>query len=113
MNISPSHEQLLTQIAQIQHMERGKLCVIRQGPDRPYYNCQSRENGKNFSRYVPANKVQAYQEAIEAYQRFCQLTEQYADTIIQRTRAELAGDSKKKTSPRSSSWRRKPNSSKS
>jgi hypothetical protein len=113
MKISPSPEQLLAQIAQIQHMERGKLCVLRQGPDGPYYNCQSRENGKNFSRYVPREKVQAYQQAIDAYQRFCQLTEQYADTIIQRTRAELTVDSKKKTSPKSSSWRRKPNSSKS
>ncbi len=111
MNMSTSSEQLLAQIAQIRYMERGKLCVLRQGPDGPYFNCQSRENGKNFSRYVPRDKVQAYQEAIDAYQRFCQLTEQYADTIIQRTRAELVG-AKKEISQRSSSWRRKPNSSK-
>jgi hypothetical protein len=112
MNMPSSPEQLLAQIAHITHMERGKLCVLRQGPDGPYYNCQSRENGRNFSRYVPRDKLQAYQEAIDAYQRFRQLTEQYADAIVQRTRAELAGGSKKKRSQRSSSSRRKPNSSK-
>jgi hypothetical protein len=111
MNTNISPESLLAQIAQIKHMERGKLCVLRQGPDGPYYNCQSRENGKNFSRYVPQDKLQGYQEAIDGYQRFCQLTEQYADSVIQRTRSEWASGSKKKKSPGSSSSRKKPNSS--
>jgi hypothetical protein len=101
-------EELLWQIAQIQHMERGKLCVLREGPDGPYYNCQSRENGKNFARYVSRDKVTAYQRAIDSYQRFLQLTEQYAQGIIDRTRAELAGGSKKKKSRPGSSSPRKP-----
>jgi len=107
-----SPQSLLAQIAQIKHMERGKLCVLREGPDGPYYNCQSRENGKNFSRYVPRDKVQAYQEAIDGYHRFCQLTQQYAQSVIQRTRAQWASGSKKKNSPRNSFSPRKPNSSK-
>jgi len=109
-NLSP--ESLLSQIAEIKQMERGKLCVLREGPDGPYYNCQSRENGKNFSRYVPRDKAHAYQEAIEGYERFCQLTEQYAQSVVQRTRAEWAQGSKKKNSQKSSSSPRKPNSSK-
>ncbi len=42
--------------AQIQHMERGKLCILREGPEGPYYNHQSWENGKNVSRYVPQDQ---------------------------------------------------------
>ena len=48
--------QLLQQIAQIQRMEPGKLCVIGHGPNGPYYNLQCRENGKPVSRYVPADQ---------------------------------------------------------
>ena len=89
-------QELLNQIVQIQHMERGKLCVLRQGPEGPYYNCQSREAGKNFARYVPRDLVPAYQEAIAGYERFQQLTEQYAQQVIEKTRAELAASKKKK-----------------
>lgn len=105
-NLTP--QELLNQIAQIQHMERGKLCVLRQGSEGPYYNCQSRENGRNFSRYVPRDQVQLYQEAIQGYQKFQQLTEQYAQQVIKKTRAELAANSKKKNlkSRPKSSWPR-------
>jgi hypothetical protein len=113
MEIHWSPESLLAQIAQIKQMEKGKLCVLRQGPEGPYYNCQSREKGKTFSRYVPREMIPAYQEAIEGYQRFCQLTEQYAQSLIERTRAQWDSSAKKKNSPKSSSWRRRPNSSRS
>lgn len=93
-------ETLLSEISQIQRMERGKLCVLREGLDGPYYNCQSRENGRNFSRYVPRDKVEAYEEAIAGYQRFVELMEQYAQSVIVRTRIELAGGFKKKEIPR-------------
>lgn len=104
MKSSLTPQELLNQIAQIQRMERGKLCVLRQGPDGPYYNCQSREEGKNFARYVPRNQLAAYQEAIAGYQKFQQLTEQYAQQVIQKTRAELAASKKKNRSPLRSSW---------
>ena len=45
--ITPAH--LLQQIAQIHHMEPGKLCVIGQGPSGPYYNLQCREKGKTLT----------------------------------------------------------------
>ena len=108
MNTNPTPESLLAQISQIKRMEKGKLCVLRHGPDGPYYNCQSHENGKNFSRYVPSNMVAAYQEAIEGYQRFCQLTDHYAQSLIERTRADWASGVKKKTSPKSCFSPKKP-----
>lgn len=98
-----SSQELLNQIAQIQRMERGKLCVLRQGPNGPYYNCQSHENGKNFSRYVPHDQLPAYEEAIAGYQEFQELTEQYARQVIQKTRSELAASKKKNRSRRASS----------
>jgi len=106
MNNIPNPQSLLAQIAQITHMERGKLCVLRHGPNGPYYNCQSREQGKNFSRYVPPHQIQAYQEAIAGFQRYQELVEQYAQSVIERTRAELSHGSKKKKFRRNSSWPR-------
>lgn len=106
MKASLTPQELLNQIAQIQRMERGKLCVLRQGPTGPYFNCQSHENGKNFSRYVPQDQLPAYQEAIAGYQKFQDLTEQYAQQVIQQTRAELAASKNDRCSRRTSSWPR-------
>jgi Family of unknown function (DUF6788) len=89
--------QLLQQIAQIQHMEPGKLCVLRQGPNGPYYNLQWREQGKALSRYVPADQVEGLAQHTANYQRFQNLVDQYAQLIIERTRAERTVGFKKKT----------------
>ncbi len=96
--------QILQQIAQIQHMEPGKLCIIGQGPNGPYYNLQCREKGKTLSLYVPAEQVPAVTEHTANYQQFQALVEQYAQLIVDRTRAERAAGAKKKTPHRSSSW---------
>lgn len=104
MNAQITPQSLLQQIAQLQQMERGKLCVLRQGPQGPYYNHQTWENGKNVSRYVPRDDVPALQQAIAGYEQFQSLTDQYAQMIIERTRAERASGLKKKTSPSKSSW---------
>jgi hypothetical protein len=105
--------QLLSQIVQIPRMERGKLTVMRQGPDGPYYKLQSWEKGRNFSRYVPRDQADAVQEALDGFHQFEELTEQYAQAIIVQTRAELAAQSKKKhyRLRRTSSWRRSRKSS--
>jgi hypothetical protein len=89
--------QLLQQIAQIQHMEPGKLCIIGEGPNGPYYNLQCREGGKTLTRYVPANQVQLVTEHTTNYQHFQSLVGQYAQLIIEQTRAERTAGSKKKT----------------
>jgi hypothetical protein len=103
---SPKPAQWFEQIAHIQRMERGKLSVMREGPEGPYYKHQVWENGKNLSRYVSGDQAAAVQEAIGGYHKFQQLTEQYAQQVIDKTRAELAANSKKKkyNLRRKSSW---------
>ena len=111
MNAKSSPQAILDQIAQIPHMERGKLSILRQGPNGPYYNLQCWENGTNCCRYVPREQVDLVQEALEGYQQFEQLVIEYSQQIIEKTRAEIARGSKKKKSHRKSSSRRTPKSS--
>jgi hypothetical protein len=100
---------LLEQILQIQRMEHGSLCVVGQGPNGPYYNLNSWEDGQNKCRYVPKDKVPAVQQAIAGHKKYQQLTEQYAQQVVEQTRAELGIGVKKKprrpltSRPRSSS----------
>lgn len=90
--------QLLKRILRIKRMERGKLSVMRKGPKGPYYKLQCWENGRNFSRYVHRDQVPAVKKALEGYRLFRQLTDHYAQSIIDRTRAELEAGSKKRQS---------------
>lgn len=53
-------------------------------------------NGRNEVRYVPADEVEALQEAIEGYPLFIRLAEQYAGAVIQLTHREQ----KKNKAPR-------------
>lgn len=111
MNPKPSLQSILQQAAQIPRLERGKLSILREGPDGPYYNHQSRQGGKNVSRYIPREQVPAVQEAIDGYAKFTGLIDQYVDELVDQTRKEIAADSKKnKQSRPSSSSRRTPKS---
>ena len=103
---TPNPAQLLQQIAQIQTMERGKLSVLRESSDGPFYKLQAWENGKNVTRYIPRDQAPAVQEALQGYEQFHELTEAYAQQMIDKTRADIAASSKKKTPPRNSSWPR-------
>ena len=86
---------ILGQIAAIERMEPGKLCIIRQGPQGPYFNLQSREAGKPVCRYVPREQAEVVRENIESYRQFEALVDEYAQIIITRTREErLAGQKK-------------------
>jgi len=96
--------QLLQQIAQIHYMEPGKLCVLRQGPNGPYYNLQWRQQGKAVSRYVPSDQAELVAQHNANYQTFQNLVGQYAQLIIERTRAERTAGFKKKTPSPKSSW---------
>lgn len=108
VNVPLTPQTLLEQVLQIQRMEHGSLCVIGQGPNGPYYNLNSWENGKNQCRYLPKDKVPEVQQAIEGYKKYQQLTEQYAQAIIEKTRAQLNIGVKKK--PRRPSPFRRPSS---
>jgi len=97
MKTSPS-AQILQQISDIQHMEPGKLCIIRQGPDGPYYNLQYREHGKPVSCYVPRDQAETVAANTANYRKFEALVEQLATCIVEQTRAERAADVKKRAS---------------
>lgn len=109
----PLPTQILQQIAQIQRMEPGKLCVMGYGPNGPYYNLQCREDGKTLTRYVPGDQAELVAQHTANYQQFQTLVGQYAQIIIEQTRAERAAGSKKKTPHLKSSWPKSKNSSKS
>ena len=104
MNPSVTPQTLLQQIAQIRHLERGKLCVIRQGPEGPYYKLQCRENGKNLTRYVPRDQAALVAAHTANYERFQSLAATYVALVANRTRAEREAGFKKKTSGARSSW---------
>lgn len=103
MSTKPTPESILQEISQIQRMDRGSVSVIRQGPDGAYYNHQCYEDGRNVSRYVSGEQVADLKEAIEGYRRFQQLTEQYVQLLVEKTRAERQAGLKKKTPHRRSS----------
>ena len=98
--------QFFQQVAQIKRMERGKLTIMSQGQEGPHYKLQAWENGKNVSRHVSRDQADTVQDALEGYHKFQDLTDQYAQAVIDQTRAELATQSKKKiyNLRRRSSW---------
>ena len=104
MNQPTTPQSVLQQIAQIRRMEPGKLCVIRQGPDGPYYNLQCRENGKTVTRYVSRDQAEAVAAHTANYERFQALVARYIALVANQTRAEREAGFKKKTSPARSSW---------
>ena len=97
-------QSVLQNLAQIQRLDRGSISVIRQGPAGPYYNHQCYENGRNVTRYVPAEQVAELQAAIADYQRFQQLIEQYVELLVEKTSAERQAGIKKKSPRPTSSW---------
>jgi hypothetical protein len=102
MTPKSSPQSLIAQAAQIPHLERGKLSIIRQGPDGPYYNHQFPQEGKYVTRYVPRHQAPAVQEAIDGYGEFNRLIERYVDETVQKTRTEIAAGAKKNKSRRHS-----------
>ena len=76
MNSSARPKSLVKQIGQIKHMERGKLCLLREGPNGPYYTHQTWQDGKNVCRYVPQEQLRAVKEALAGYEKIRHLTEE-------------------------------------
>jgi len=106
MNQPVTSQTLLQQIAQISRVEPGKLCLMRQGPDGPYFSLQCRDHGKNLTRYVPRDQAPLVAAHTANYERFQGLVAEYAALVAKQTRAEREAGFKKTTSrPRSSSPR--------
>ena len=107
----PNKEQILQQIAAIPAMERGKLSTYsfqeRSGVAGPYHKLQHWEQGKNHTRYVPAEEVPVVAAALAGYAQYQHLTEQYADVVITETRATIAGSKKNRSRRPSSSLKKR------
>ena len=104
----PAKTRLLQQIAAIPAMERGKLSPHSSGRQQ---KLQCWQEGKNHTRHVSADELPALQGALAGYAQYRQLTEQYAEWVIQETRQTLAAAKKKNPArPRSSSRRKKKSS---
>ncbi len=100
--------QLLEQIAAIPAMERGKLSRHSSGR---HQKLQCWQGGKNHTRHVAADELPAVASALAGYAQYRQLTEQYADLVVQETRQNIAAAKKKnRSSPRSSSPKKKKSS---
>ena len=95
----PNKTLLLQQIASIPAMERGKLSPHSSGR---HLKLQCWQEGKNHTRHVPADELSAVQNALAGYAQYRQLTEQYAEVVIQETRQHLAAVKKKQSLPPSS-----------
>ncbi len=104
LSIQQERSRILQEMAQIDHMIRGHLSqqnyhvqrggqTISQGP---YFLLQRRENGKNNCQRVGAEELAAIAASVEAYQRFQQLVERYAQLTEQLTWQEQAPAIKKK-----------------
>jgi hypothetical protein len=104
MNYEARRKQILTQMARINCMEKGRLNeeyrertrdgkVVRLGP---YYQYQRWEDGRNVSRRVPAGEVAQLREAVDGYHEFESLAKEYAQVTIAMTRQSAVDDSKKK-----------------
>ena len=95
-------QEILKEINTITRMERGKLCTQSPGPGiAPFYKLQCWQQGRNHTRYVPADEVPALQEALAHHQRFQEVAEEFVSLTVAQTRQETAAD-RKKNSRRSS-----------
>ena len=95
---------LLQQIAAIPTMERGKLSPHSSGR---HQKLQCWQEGRNHTRHVAADELPAVESALAGYAQYRQLTEEYADLVIQETRQNIAAAKKKNASRPPSSARRK------
>ncbi len=102
--IQQERSRILQEMAQINHLIRGHLSqqsyhVQRGGQtltQGPYFLLQRRENGKNNCQRVGAEEREAIVASVEAYQRFQQLAQRYAQLTEQMTWQEQAPAIKKK-----------------
>lgn len=105
--LKPQKNLLLAQIAAIRMMERGKLSAYsfkdRSGATGPYYKLQHWKDGRNHTRYVSADELVQVKSALAGYEEFQRLTSQYAEAVINETRAAIADSKKNSSPPRSSS----------
>jgi hypothetical protein len=102
MKSEQRRQEILLEINTITRMERGKLCVQSRGPSHsPFHKLQCWHQGRNQTRYVPAEEVPSVQEALAGHERFQRLAEEFVDLTVIQTRASDAERKKnfKKSKP--------------
>lgn len=77
---------ILNDIAAIPTLERGKLCPMRSGGARQYYNLQFWRDGANRCEYVRKADLPGVQEAVGNWRRYQALTDEYAAALEGHTR---------------------------
>jgi hypothetical protein len=82
---------LLEQIAAIPAMARGKLSLHSSGR---HQKLQCWQGGKNHTRHVASDELPAVESALAGYAQYRQLTEEYADLVIEETRQNIAAAKK-------------------
>jgi hypothetical protein len=103
--------EILSQIAQIKLMERGKLaaCAFKdRSPDAPpHFKLQRWEHGKNHTQHVTQEQLPLLKDALAGFAKFQELTTQLSQLVMTETRQQLRQvrtGAKKKTRPPLSCW---------
>jgi hypothetical protein len=112
MNITPTPETILQQIARLERLEKGTLSTIRQTQKGPCCNFQRWENGRNVSEYIAAERVPQVRDHLQAHAQFEALVAQYVQLLSARSREQRLAEVEKKRRPKSSSSPKKRKSSK-
>ncbi len=82
-----TQEEILAAMSRIGTMVKGKVTVSRTAKSgRRYYSLQARRDGRNVTRYVPAERLEAAREATANYRRFMELVERYVALCEKRFR---------------------------
>jgi hypothetical protein len=96
MTTPQRRQEILQSMNSITRMERGKLCTQSRGPTAPpFHKLQCWYQGKNHTRYVPADEVAALQEALAEHRRFQQLAQEFVDLTVAMTRQQTETERKK------------------
>ena len=73
-----TQEEILAAMSRLGTMAKGKVTVLgRSRSGRVYYSLQRRRDGRNDTRYVPAERVAEVRQAVENYKAFMDLVEKY------------------------------------
>lgn len=103
-------DQIIEEIRQIVRMRRGGISTqhytkinrsgekVRQGP---YYVLQGWRKGRHYSQRIRAEEIPATQEAIEGYERFKKLSEEFVEITEQMTQQDFR-EARGKKKPRKS-----------
>lgn len=110
MHSKQNPESILNEIANIKHMEKGTLSVIRQTAHGPVCNFQRWQKGRNHSEYVPADQVPQVEANLQSYTRFESLVADYVELMSAQSREARLDQAKKKRQIKKSLSPRKPKS---